>query len=409
VLIVSGLAAAYVRLDSPSDFVSSGYGRLVSLKLIALILVLVIAARIRGRLKENSTATKLLSLELVVMAAAMGIGVAQTSTAPSRTPQDFATAAEELLGWPFPPAPTIGGLLLGWQPEWTMLSLAVIFAGLYTLGLRRLHQNQIRWSKLAATSFYLGIVLVLWTTSSGIAKYAQLTFSAHMVQHMVLSMLAPIFLVLGAPITLALRALPTTNDHNHRTAREWLLAGLHSRYSTLLTHPIVVLVIFTVGLYGVYFTNLFAKLMSGHAGHVFMEVHFLLTGLLFSYVVIGVDPSPRKVPYGARLMLVLLALSLHAFFAIAIMQSKIPIGAEWYSQVQPPWLTSALADTYAGGGVAWALGEIPTLILVVVVAIQWSRDESKTAKRIDRTADRDGDAQREAYNAYLRGLDQRKN
>jgi putative copper resistance protein D len=222
-------------------------------------------------------------------------------------------------------------------------------------------------------------------------------------------MIAPIFIVLSTPITLALRALPAQKTSDHRSIREWILALLHSSYSKLITHPLMVLAIFTFGLYGMYFTPLFATLMGSHTGHIFMELHFLISGILFSYVVIGADPSPRKVPYWQRLMIVLVGLSLHAFFAIALMQSSEPIGVDWYIQVQPPWITDLLADTTAGGSIAWALGEIPTFLLLVIVAVMWSRDDTRLAKQLDRAADRDGDADLKAYNAELSALNTRDN
>jgi putative copper resistance protein D len=230
-----------------------------------------------------------------------------------------------------------------------------------------------------------------------------------MIQHMVLSMVAPIFIALSTPVTLALRALPAQKTSDHRSAREWILAVLHSRYSQLITHPLVVLGVFTFGLYGLYFTPLFATLMASHTGHVFMEIHFFLSGLLLSYVVIGADPSPRDVPYWARLMIVLVGLSLHAFFAIAIMQSSEPIGVDWYIQVQPPWIPDLLADTTAGGAVAWALGEVPTLALLIIVAAMWSRNDTRLARQIDRSADRDDDADLKAYNEQLRSINNRDN
>ena len=224
-----------------------------------------------------------------------------------------------------------------------------------------------------------------------------------------LSMLAPIFLVLGAPITLALRALPATGSEGIRNPRQWITSLLHSTYARFIGHPLVVLAIFTFGLYGMYFTPLFADLMSSHTGHLFMEVHFLLSGTLFAFIVVGVDPAPREVPAIARLLLVLVAISLHAFFAIAIMQSTVPIGNEWYSQVRPPWISNPLDDTYTGGGIAWAIGEIPSLILMVIVAIQWARSDARTAARLDRQADRDGDSELNSYNEYLAKLNKETN
>jgi putative copper resistance protein D len=108
-------------------------------------------------------------------------------------------------------------------------------------------------------------------------------------------------------------------------------------------------------------------------------------------------------------MVVLVGLSLHAFFAIAIMQSSEPIGVDWYIQVQPPWIPDLLADTTAGGSIAWALGEIPTFLLLVIVAVMWSRSDTRLAKQIDRAADRDGDADLKAYNAQLGALNDRDN
>jgi putative copper resistance protein D len=338
------------------------------------------------------------------MALAIGVGVALHSTPMSRISAPLNSAGEEILGFAYPPPPTLSTIIFGWNPEWFMLTICLVAAALYAFGVIRVRQNQIKWSTLRTISFMVGIGLIIWTTNAGISMYAKVSFEYHMIQHMTLSMIAPIFIILSTPITLALRALPAQKSSDHRTIREWILALLHSGYSKLITHPIMVLAIFTFGLYGMYFTPLFATLMGSHTGHILMELHFLISGLLFSYVAIGSDPSPRIVPYWSRLMIVLVGLSLHAFFAIALMQSSEPIGVDWYIQVQPPWITDLLTDTLAGGSVAWALGEVPMFLLLVIVAVMWSRDDTRLAKQIDRAADRDGDAELKAYNAALSAL-----
>lgn len=406
-LAISGLAATYTRLDSFSDLWLSRYGQLVVIKVLLFAGLLGLANKIRQSLTRQGSVAKFLMAESALMALAVGIGVALHSTPMSRAAAQLPSAAEEVLGYPFPPAPSFRNVVLGWHPEWFILSAALVAAALYTIGYFRLRRNQITWSKLRFASFLTGIGFVIWTTCAGISMYAAVSFQFHMVQHMMLSMIAPIFIVLSTPITLALRALPATHSDSHRNAREWVLALLHSRYSQAITHPLIVLAIFTFGLYGMYFTPLFGTLMGSHVGHVFMEIHFFLSGTLFAFVIIGADPSPREVPYWSRLIIVLVGLSLHTFFALAIMQSTTPIGAEWYAQVQPPWVTDLLADTYAGGGVAWALGEIPTLLLMVAVGVMWSRSDTKLAKRLDRAADRDGDAELNAYNDQLRALNNR--
>ena len=280
---------------------------------------------------------------------------------------------------------------------------------MYLYAVRKLRLNEVSWPIGRTISFLIGISLLIWASSSGIAKYAMISFSAHMIQHMVLSMIAPIFLVLSAPITLALRTLPINSDSAQRNARDWLLAIVHSSYSRRVTNPISVLIIFTFGLYAVYFTPLFANLMRSHTGHVFMEMHFLLSGFLFAFVTVGVDPAPRVVPHWAKLMMVLIALGLHTFFALAIMQSTTPIGVDWYGQVQPPWMFNSLKDSYAAGGVAWAIGEVPTLILAIIVVYQWARSDTKLATRLDRAAQRDGDTELNSYNEKLARLNKTQN
>ena len=407
VLAVSGIAAAYVRLDSVSDLWLSRYGQIVVLKTIYFAVLMALAVQIRARLTSTGSLKKFLAAEIAIISMAIAVGVALHSTPMSRISLPLNSAGEEILGFAYPLLPSLSSIIFGWSPEWFMLSLSLVAAGLYTVGLIRIKQNQITWSTLRTISFMIGIGLVIWTTNAGISMYSKVSFEYHMIQHMVLSMIAPIFIVLGTPITLALRALPAQKTSDHRIIREWILALLHSGYSKLITHPLMVLGIFTFGLYGLYFTPLFASLMASHTGHIFMELHFLISGLLFSYVVIGADPSPRTVPYWARLMIVLVGLSLHAFFAIAIMQSGEPIGVDWYIQVQPPWLPNLLADTTAGGSIAWALGEIPTFLLLVIVAVMWSRSDTRLAKQLDRAADRDGDTDLKAYNAQLGALNDR--
>lgn len=409
VLAVSGIAAAYARLDSLSDLWLSRYGQIVVLKTIFFALLMWLAVQIRARLTTSGNLKKFLAVEVAIMTLAIGAGVALHSTPMSRISMPLNSAGEEILGFAYPPAPSLSTIIFGWNPEWAMLTIALLAAALYTIGVVRVKQNQIKWSALRTISFMIGIGLVIWTTSAGISMYSKVSFEYHMIQHMILSMIAPIFIVLSTPITLALRALPAQKSTDHRSTREWILALLHSSYSKLITHPLMVLAIFTFGLYGLYFTPLFATLMASHTGHIFMELHFLISGILFSYVVIGADPSPRQVPYWSRLMIVLVGLSLHAFFAIAIMQSIEPIGVDWYIQVQPPWITDLLADTTAGGSIAWALGEIPTFLLLVIVAVTWAKSDTRLAKQIDRAADRDGDADLKAYNAQLGVLNNRDN
>jgi len=148
-------------------------------------------------------------------------------------------------------------------------------------------------------------------------------------------------------------------------------------------------------------TPLFGWLMGSHIGHLVMQVHFLVSGYLFYWVLIGIDPRPKPLAYWGRLLMLLMALSVHGFFAIVIMMGSTPLAVEWYGIVRPPWVTDPLQDTLNGGQVAWALSELPSLIVLVVLGVQWGRSDEREAVRSDRKADRDGDAELNAYNDRL--------
>ena len=150
-----------------------------------------------------------------------------------------------------------------------------------------------------------------------------------------------------------------------------------------------------------YFTPLLSFLMGSHVGHVAMQFHFIASGYLFAWIIMGIDPVPKPLPYSARFALVLLALGVHGFFAVIVMMSSQPLAPEWYSIVRPDWVTDPVADTVFGGQVAWGISEIPMLFMVIVLTWHWMQRDERDARRHDRQAARDGDAQLHAYNAYL--------
>jgi cytochrome c oxidase assembly factor CtaG len=229
----------------------------------------------------------------------------------------------------------------------------------------------------------------------------------HMVAHMLLSMLVPILLVLGGPVGLALRALPAAARGDPSGMREWLLAALHSRLSRFLTNPVVATVLFVAGFYGLYLGGLFDTAVGSHTGHVVMNVHFLVSGYLFYWVVIGVDPTPRPIPPLAKVAVVFASLPLHAFFGVVLMSMQKVLGESFYRSLHLSWHTDLLGDQRLGGGIAWAAGEIPLVVVMIALLVQWSRSDQRTATRLDRAADRDEDADLAAYNAMLAELARR--
>jgi putative copper resistance protein D len=229
-------------------------------------------------------------------------------------------------------------------------------------------------------------------------------FSVHMGQHMVLNMLAPILLVLGAPVTLALRALPASGRSGPPGPREWVLAAVHSPLARWLTHPLVTLPLFVGSFYALYFSGLFPAALPEHWAHKLMILHFLLVGVLFFWPIVGVDPSPRRLPPAARMGIVFASVPFHAFFGVAVMSANTAFGGDFYRSLALPWVPDVLRDQQLGGGMAWAAGEVPLLLVVFALLVQWSRQDERSARRDDRRADADGDAELAAYNAMLHRL-----
>ena len=138
-----------------------------------------------------------------------------------------------------------------------------------------------------------------------------------------------------------------------------------------------------------------------------MIFHFLITGYLFVLSLIGIDPVPYRLPYPFRLLILIGVMAMHAFFGIAIMMNSGLMAAEWFGAMGRTWGATPLEDQYTGGGVAWSVGAIPTLILAIAVAIQWSRSDERQQRRRDRHVDRVGDVELDEYNAELQRMAER--
>ncbi|WP_405757569.1 cytochrome c oxidase assembly protein [Streptomyces sp. NBC_01420] len=276
---------------------------------------------------------------------------------------------------------------------------------LYGYGVLRLRRRGDEWPVGRTVLFVVGVLTIALVMCTRLNDYGMAMFSVHMVQHMVISMLSPILLLLGAPVTLALRALPVA-PRGTKGPRELLLMLLHSRYMKIVTHPAFTIPLFIASLYGLYFTPLFDYLMGSTTGHLVMMVHFLAVGLFFFWPIMGVDPGPHRPGYVMRMLELFAGMPFHAFFGIALMMASTPM-VEVYKNPPASLGIDALSDQSAAGGIAWAFSEIPSVVVLVALVFQWYRSEQRTAKRTDRAADRDGDQELQAYNAYLASLQAR--
>jgi len=209
-----------------------------------------------------------------------------------------------------------------------------------------------------------------------------------MVQHLLLMMIAPILAALSGPVTLALRALPKATDPAWPGPREWLMSALSSRTAKMLTQPLVALALYVVSIYAMYFTGLYELALRSHAAHLLMVLHFLSVGYLFFWTIIGIDPAPHRVAHPVRMFVVIVAMILHAFLGVALMQSRSPLAADWYTQLARPWGPTPLDDQHTAGGIAWSFGEIPTLLVLGALFVQRWRADQREQRRLDRAADR---------------------
>lgn len=423
---LSGLVNAVIRLEGPGDLVRTEYGRLVLVK-VALLAGLgaigwVHRRAVVGRLADGRRPAasggvparapwlfwRLVALELVLMGAVSGVAVALAQAEPpaTQTPTGELTPAEIVTGHPLPPPATLGR----WFTEfrWDLLLGLAALAGLvvYVRWVVRLARRGDGWPVGRTIAWAVGMVLFAWATQGGPAVYGHVLLSAHMVEHMVLMLVVPIFLVLGAPVTLAMRALPPRTDGS-RGPREWLLGLAQSRWAAFFGHPVVAAANFAGSMYYFYLTDLFRYSLTTYVGHVGMVVHFSLVGYLFLNGLIGIDPGPQRPAHPMRLVVLFAAMAVHAFFGVALTMDESLLVPEWFGLLGRTWGAPVLDDQRTAGGVVWGISELPMLAVAIILAVAWTKADERTARRRDRAADRDGDAELDAYNARLAALAER--
>ena len=410
VLGVSGVVNALVRV-APDQLLTTNYGLVVLAKVVAIAVLGVFGHQHRKRsvreLAEGAgggTLVRLAAVEVLVMFITFGL-----ATALSRTPPPLEIAAqpstvELLIGYDLNGPITAVSAFTDWRFDLVYGTLALVLAGLYVAGVWRLRRRGDAWPAGRTVAWLLGCAMLLLATSSGLGRYSPAMFSIHMIGHMLLSMVVPILLVLGGPMTLALRALPPAGRQRPPGPREWLLAFVHSPGARFFTNPFVALVLFVASFYGLYFSGLFDVALRHHWAHLAMNAHFLLVGYAYFWPIIGIDPSPRKLPPLGKIGLLMSSVPFHAFFGVILMNMQTAIGEDFYRALDLPWVDGLLTDQRVGGGIAWASGELPVLVVMIALLVQWTRDDERASRRRDKRVEAKGDDELEAYNAMLRQL-----
>jgi putative copper resistance protein D len=406
-VIGSGVAAASIRVHTLGQL-ASPYGALLIAKLLlSLLLGLLgllhrrwIIPRLRdGVVSARAAAWRVIAVEVAIMGAIMGLAETLARTAPpisTAPPQDM-SPARRLTGYELPPANTGDWWFTQWRFDWLWVAVIVFLACIYVRWFARLRKRGDAWPVWRLLGFFVGLAVLFYLTSGAPAVYGEVLFSTHMVDHMGLTMVAPFFLVLGSPIALGLKAMSSREDGT-RGPREWTLTMLHSWWSKLVTNPIFAAVNFAGSIILFYSTDLFGLALKYHVGHELMITHFLLTGYIFAVNMIGLDPLPRRAAYPIRIVMLLATMVFHAFYSISLLSSDVLMQPDWFGNMGRAWGESAIDDQHMGAGFMWGIGEVPTLLLAIGVAVTWSRSDERETKRRDRAADRSGEAELNAYN-----------
>ncbi len=406
-MIGSGVASAIIRITEFNQLFST-YGFLLMAKVVLTVLLGVLGLMHRRRVIPKLLAGDYSALkaawsvilgEVILMSAVMSLAAVLGRTAPPTSDEAPAviSPARRLTGYDLPAEPSMSSWFTVWRMDWLWVAVCLFGLAFYLWAFIKLRRRGDKPSVLRLASWIVGLIALFYVTSGAIAVYGKVQFSTHMIDHMSLTMIVPIFLVLGMPVTLMLQVLTPRTDGT-RGPREWINYLIHSRYSKVITHPIFAAVNFAGSIVIFYFSPVLEPAMVYHAGHELMNLHFLLTGYLFALSLIDADPIPKRYPYPIRLVALLATVAFHAFVGVALMSTTQLLAPDYFGNMGRTWGGSAIVDQELGAGYMWAIGEVPTLVLAILVAVSWLRQDNKDTKRYDRKADRDGDAELAAYN-----------
>lgn len=409
IVAITGVSSAFIRIGTVENL-DTEYGILVILKALGVGLLAVLGVRWRRavmpHLGSGRGVVGFALIETAILGVIMGLATGLARTAPP---------IDQVASGPLTPAEILTGRTLPGEWSWTaaftewnidlIWGLFAVFTTLfYVWGVRRLNRRGDAWPIHRTLNWIGAMVVLVYTTSGGIAVYGQFLFSAHMIAHMLLTMLIPVGIVLSAPVTLVARAIEVRHDGS-RGMREWFLGIVQSRWIGLVGQPLISTAVFALSLMVFYYSPLLSWASTTHLGHQWMILHFLLSGYLFVQALIGVDPAPHRASYPVRLILLMGTMGFHAFFGLSLMTGESLLLPEWFGAMGRTWGDAPLLDQQIGGAIAWGIGELPTLILSGMVVRSWIRSDAREAKRTDRQAARDNDAELQEYNAMLTRID----
>lgn len=407
VMAASGLINVVIRIEW-SDLFTSNYGLLVVAKTAGVIVLgffgLMHRQRTIPKIKANphhrGLFLQVAFVELLVMAVITGVAISMGRTPPPAPAQTDLSVMAIAVGWDLPREPTLSSVWTMWRFDLMLGTIALLMAAAYIWGLIKLRRQGGTWKNSRATWFLLGCLSLVVTMSSGIGMAMPATFSMHMVAHMILSMVIPVFLVLGAPLTLLLQVVEP-GAPGRPGLREWVEVAVNNPILKLLLHPAVNTIQFVVIFYILYMTPFYETMISEHTGHLVMNFVFLISGYLYFWEMIGPDPKPVQRPTLGKLGWLVFSMPFHLFFGVYLMQLNVILGEAFYTTLELPWDIDLLADQKVGGGIAWASGSFPLAIVFGVLFNNLRKEDRKLEKEIDAKAENDDYEDLDAYNAML--------
>lgn len=404
VMSISGLINAAIRIEF-SDWLTTDYGLLITAKFVGVMVLALFGWAHRAwaipRLDTQPTLfRRVAAVEVIVMAAICGVAVSLGRTPPPPPREPDLNTMDIQLGYKLFIEPTIWNVWTMWRFDIVFGTLAILLAVAYLWGVVKLRRRGEQWPLGRTAWFLTGCAMLAATMCSGIGMNMPATFSMHMVGHMILSMGVPVFWVLGGPLMLWLAALEP-GQPGRPGPREWLEVAIDNPVVRFLTRPGVNTLQFLIIFYILYLTPLYDVAVTEHAGHLAMNVIFILSGVLYYWELIGIDPLPGRGGPMGRLAWLSGSLPFHMWFGVTLMQMQTILAEDFYSTLGLPWEMDLLHDQNVGGGIAWASGQFPLLIVFGALLLAWYRDDRRQMRTYDAHADATGDEEMEAYNAML--------
>ncbi|HEX8933710.1 MAG TPA: cytochrome c oxidase assembly protein [Pseudonocardiaceae bacterium] len=385
VLVTSGLVLGVVLVPRET-LLTSAYGVLLLIK-AGMVVVLVVAGEIlrRRALRDLDAAplgwpglSRFGAADVLLLLGVLGMSVELTHLSVPNVLSRAFTTTQTLLGYDLSGPPTPWRLITDWRIDMLFGPAAVLLAVAYLVGVRHMRRCGQRWPVARTAAWLAGCLTLLLATSSGLSRYAAAMFSLHMASHMLISMLIPALLVLGAPLTLLGTVTPEANSGPLPSLGDWLEILRASRLTRALMHPMVTLVLFTGSPFALYFSGLFDTAVRFHWAHLAINAYFLLIGYFFFWAVIGVDGVPGSLPNLARLGILLAAMPADIVFATALINTHRVIGngiaaANMYQALKLPWVPNLLADQRLAGMLALAIGELTLFVVMGALLLRWNQ------------------------------------